>query len=86
MICYLILLTCFSDIDKIRAGFGDKLGLILQYLGTCCGGIALGFSKSWKLTLVILCVAFLIMLPSIAIGARVSRNGWERDTGIWGGL
>ncbi|XP_033639476.1 LOW QUALITY PROTEIN: ATP-dependent translocase ABCB1-like [Asterias rubens] len=63
-----------DDIDKIRAGFGDKLGLILQYLGTCCGGIALGFSKSWKLTLVILCVAFLIMLPSIAIGARLIRK------------
>ncbi|XP_038049400.1 ATP-dependent translocase ABCB1-like isoform X2 [Patiria miniata] len=63
-----------EDVDKIRNGFGDKLGLLLQYMGTCVGGIALGFTKSWKLTLVILAVAIVIMVPSIALGVRLIRK------------
>ncbi|XP_022083099.1 multidrug resistance protein 1A-like isoform X2 [Acanthaster planci] len=63
-----------EDIDKIRKGFGDNLGLLLQYLGTCIGGIALGFTKSWKLTLVILAVAIIIMVPSITLGVRLIRK------------
>ena len=44
----------FRDIDKIREGLGDKLGIIIQWLSTAVSGFVLCFIYSWRLTLVML--------------------------------
>ena len=68
------LLTHFSfrDIDKIREGIGDKLGIIIQWLTTAVGGFVLGFIYSWKLTLVILATSPLMGLTG-ALMAKVRQ-------------
>ncbi|NP_001029122.1 egg permeability glycoprotein [Strongylocentrotus purpuratus] len=54
-----------DDIDKIRNGIGDKLGIMLQYTATFVAGITIGFVKSWKLTLVILAVSLILIVPLV---------------------
>jgi len=53
-----------------RDALGEKLGSLVQYLSMFVAGIIVGFTYSWKLTLVILCVT-----PLIAIsGAFMARS------------
>ena len=43
-----------SDIEKIHDGIGDKVALFIQWIATFFGGYAVGFSKDWRLTLILL--------------------------------
>ncbi|XP_063964755.1 ATP-dependent translocase ABCB1-like [Lytechinus pictus] len=63
-----------DDIDKIRNGIGDKLGIMLQYTATFVAGITIGFVKSWKLTLVILAVSAILIVPLVgATGVIIQK-------------
>ncbi|XP_038049407.1 ATP-dependent translocase ABCB1-like isoform X2 [Patiria miniata] len=53
-----------DDVEKIKNGIGDKVGQSLYMLTVFVGGIALGFVKSWKLTLVILAISPLVVLST----------------------
>jgi ABC-type multidrug transport system fused ATPase/permease subunit len=44
----------FSDIERMREGFGDKLSLIAQYITTFITGFIIGFTNLWQLTLVMI--------------------------------
>ncbi|CAF1240166.1 unnamed protein product [Rotaria sordida] len=46
-----------EDINKVHDGIGDKISSALQFFATFIGGMALGFIKGWKLTLVVLSVS-----------------------------
>jgi ABC-type multidrug transport system fused ATPase/permease subunit len=62
-------LHCFSDIEKIQAGIGDKLALFLQGFSTFIAGFVIGYVISWKLALVLS-----IMLPMlIVLGALIAK-------------
>jgi uncharacterized membrane protein (Fun14 family) len=39
--------TC-SDVAKIEAGIGDKVGSFLQFMSMCLCGFIIGFIKGWK--------------------------------------
>ena len=44
----------FSDLEKVREGIGDKLSLLLQFVAQFVSGFAIGFWKSWRMTLVMM--------------------------------
>uniref|UniRef100_A0A8C7F8Q7 ATP-binding cassette, sub-family B (MDR/TAP), member 4 n=1 Tax=Oncorhynchus kisutch TaxID=8019 RepID=A0A8C7F8Q7_ONCKI len=46
-----------DDIYKINEGIGDKVGMLIQSFTTFIASFIIGFSKGWKLTLVILAVS-----------------------------
>ncbi|KAM6202323.1 ATP-binding cassette sub-family B member 5 [Rhynchocyon petersi] len=50
-----------EDINKINDGIGDKFALLFQNLSTFIIGLVVGLVKGWKLTLVTLSTAPLIM-------------------------
>ncbi|KAF3691922.1 Multidrug resistance protein 1 [Channa argus] len=53
-----------DDVYKIQEGIGDKVGMLLQAFTTFITSFIIGFSKGWKLTLVILAVS-----PALGISA-----------------
>ncbi|XP_044534852.1 ATP-dependent translocase ABCB1-like [Gracilinanus agilis] len=58
-----------DDVSKINDGIGDKLALLFQSLATFLTGFIIGFTKGWKLTLVILAVSPVLGL-SAALWAK----------------
>jgi hypothetical protein len=57
-------------VNKIRDGLCDKFAGSLQHLGAFIAGIIIGFVKGWKLSLVILSLAP-IMIMSAFFFAKV---------------
>ena len=55
----------FSDIMKLQMGIGDKIFTFAQWVTTFIAGYTVGFVQGWKLTLVILAVAPLMV---VAVG------------------
>ncbi|XP_074538680.1 ATP-dependent translocase ABCB1 [Halichoeres trimaculatus] len=55
-----------DDVYKIQEGIGDKAGMLVQAYTTFIASFIIGFSKGWKLTLVILAVS-----PALGISAAL---------------
>ncbi|KAI3361034.1 hypothetical protein L3Q82_013229, partial [Scortum barcoo] len=55
-----------DDVYKIQEGIGDKAGMLIQAYTTFITSFIIGFSKGWKLTLVILAVS-----PALGISAAL---------------
>ena len=55
----------YSDVEKIQAGIGDRIAILVQNTSTFCCGFTVAFVVSWKLALVVLAVVPLIV---IAVG------------------
>uniref|UniRef100_A0A7N8XL94 ATP-binding cassette, sub-family B (MDR/TAP), member 4 n=1 Tax=Mastacembelus armatus TaxID=205130 RepID=A0A7N8XL94_9TELE len=53
-----------DDVYKIQEGIGDKVGMLIQAFSTFFSSFIIGFSKGWKLTLVLLAVS-----PALGISA-----------------
>uniref|UniRef100_A0A8C2XQ30 ATP binding cassette subfamily B member 1 n=1 Tax=Cyclopterus lumpus TaxID=8103 RepID=A0A8C2XQ30_CYCLU len=53
-----------DDVYKIQEGIGDKAGKLIQAVSTFLASFIIGFSKGWKLTLVILAVSPVNFSPS----------------------
>lgn len=60
----------FRDMEKLNEGFGDKMATFIQWIATFIGGYANGFFAEWKLTLVAMSIAPLVIIVT-AIMARV---------------
>lgn len=73
-----------EDVITIQGGIGEKLSLGVQYAVTFIAGLAVGFSTSWKLTLVIMaCVPMIIILiaflkVSITKAEKEGANAYAR--------
>ena len=52
----------YSDVMKLQMGMGDKVFTFIQWMVTFIAGYTVGFVQGWKLTLVILSVAPLMVL------------------------
>uniref|UniRef100_A0A8C4WUK3 ATP binding cassette subfamily B member 4 n=1 Tax=Gopherus evgoodei TaxID=1825980 RepID=A0A8C4WUK3_9SAUR len=59
-----------DDVSKINEGIGDKIAMLLQALATFLTGFIVGFTRGWKLTLVILAVSPVLGL-SAALWAKI---------------
>lgn len=62
----------FSDVSKINEGIGDKVGIFFQSIATFFTGFIVGFTRGWKLTLVILAISPVLGL-SAAMWAKVGE-------------
>ncbi|XP_068013050.1 ATP-dependent translocase ABCB1-like isoform X2 [Melanerpes formicivorus] len=59
-----------DDISKIDEGIGEKVSMFFQAVATFCSGFIVGFTKGWKLTLVILALSPVLGLSS-ALWAKI---------------
>ena len=77
-----------AQLEQIEMGLGEKFGLILQMTSQLISGLVIAFTSSWKLTLVMLCVApflgvgMLYMLTSMKRAIVLSRKTYEYAGGI----
>ncbi|XP_063089932.1 ATP-dependent translocase ABCB1 isoform X1 [Cavia porcellus] len=67
-----------DDVSKINEGIGDKIGLFFQSLATFLTGFIIGFTRGWKLTLVILAVSPVLGL-SAAIWAKILSSFTDKE-------
>ena len=77
-----------AQLEQVEQGIGDKIGLVITMVAQCIVGFIFAFIASWKLTLVMLCVAPLIIFFSMFLmfalrkGIILSRRTWETAGGI----
>ena len=77
-----------AQLEQVEMGIGDKLGNIFVSIAQCVTGFVIAFITSWKLTLVMLSIAPLIlatvcfMLVSMKTGIIMSRKIYEKAGGI----
>ena len=55
-------MTFLSDVDKIHDGIGDKVSLFIQWVSTFFGGFVVAFIRDWRLTLLLIVFAPLLMV------------------------
>uniref|UniRef100_A0A5F8GIF1 Multidrug resistance protein 1 n=1 Tax=Monodelphis domestica TaxID=13616 RepID=A0A5F8GIF1_MONDO len=67
-----------DDVSKINDGIGDKIGMLFQALATFFTGFIVGFTRGWKLTLVILAVSPVLGL-SAALWAKILSSFTDRE-------
>ncbi|XP_021098295.1 multidrug resistance protein 1 [Heterocephalus glaber] len=67
-----------DDVFKINEGIGDKIGMFFQSMATFVAGFIIGFTRGWKLTLVILAVSPVLGL-SAAIWAKVLSSFTDKE-------
>ncbi|XP_041844872.1 ATP-binding cassette, sub-family B (MDR/TAP), member 4 [Melanotaenia boesemani] len=67
-----------DDVYKIQEGIGDKVGMLCQSFSTFVAAFAIGFSKGWKLTLVILSVSPLLGV-SAALFSKVLTSFTSKE-------
>ncbi|VDL74808.1 unnamed protein product [Nippostrongylus brasiliensis] len=66
------LTTRMSDgIDRIRDGIGDKFGAMFAYVATFISGMAVAFSNSWEMTLVMIAF-FPIFFGPLIVSSKVT--------------
>ncbi|XP_029831332.2 ATP-dependent translocase ABCB1 [Ixodes scapularis] len=68
-----------EDMDRLREGMGDKVGLFVHYVSTFATGFATGFVESWELTLVIMSVTPLLAFASAFLGNMVSQSAAQEQ-------
>ncbi|CAG8448762.1 17258_t:CDS:10 [Acaulospora morrowiae] len=69
-----------SDINLFQEGISEKVGLIVQYVSTFITGFVIGFTKGWKLTLVLCSVFPLLAITGGLMGkllAASTRQGQD---------
>ena len=77
-----------SQMEQVEMGVGDKVGTVIQSVSQCIVGFVIAFICSWKLTLIMLCVAPLILIDmgflvtSMKTGIVMSRKTYEKAGGI----
>ncbi|KAM9650261.1 ATP-dependent translocase ABCB1 isoform 1-T2 [Trichechus inunguis] len=67
-----------DDVSKINEGIGDKIGMFFQSTATFCTGFIVGFTRGWKLTLVILAISPVLGL-SAAIWAKILSTFTDKE-------
>ncbi|KAL6034361.1 hypothetical protein STEG23_030529, partial [Scotinomys teguina] len=67
-----------DDVSKINEGIGDKIGMFFQSMATFFGGFIIGFTRGWKLTLVILAISPVLGL-SAGIWAKILSSFTDKE-------
>ncbi|CAG8784244.1 17569_t:CDS:2, partial [Acaulospora morrowiae] len=63
-----------SDINLFQEGISEKVGLIIQYVATFITGFVIGFTKGWKLTLVLCSVFPLLAITGGLMGKLLAAS------------
>ncbi|XP_010614446.1 ATP-dependent translocase ABCB1 [Fukomys damarensis] len=67
-----------DDVSKVNEGIGDKIGMFFQSMATFLAGFIVGFSRGWKLTLVILAISPVLGL-SAGIWAKILSSFTDKE-------
>ncbi|XP_045683945.1 ATP-dependent translocase ABCB1 [Phyllostomus hastatus] len=67
-----------DDVSKINEGIGDKIGTFFQSMATFFTGFIVGFTRGWKLTLVILAISPVLGM-SAAIWAKLLSSFTNKE-------
>ena len=76
------------QLEQIELGVGEKFGTIVESASTFITGLIISFFASWKLTLIILCVApflaicIIYMVTSMRKSLFLSRKAYETAGGV----
>ena len=76
------------QLEQIELGVGEKFGTIVECAATFITGLIIAFFSSWKLTLIILCVApflamcIIYMVTSMRRSLFLSRKAYEIAGGV----
>ncbi len=66
-------MPCFSDVNKIQEGIGEKFGQFISFMAQFVGGFVVGFIKGWELALVVMSVSpLLIVIAAILMYVSIS--------------
>jgi len=77
-----------AQLEQIEFGTGDKLGQVIQQFSSCIIAFVFAFVISWKIGLIMLCVApfiiidVLILVTALKTGIIMGRKTWEKAGGI----
>ena len=77
-----------AQLEQIEFGVGEKLGLVIQMTASCIISFIFAFLISWKIALIMLCVApfiiidVLILVNSLRTGIIMGRKTWEKAGGL----
>ncbi|WKY07556.1 hypothetical protein Q1695_007208 [Nippostrongylus brasiliensis] len=71
----------FDNLERVKEGTGDKLGLMIQFVAQFFGGFIVAFTYDWKLTLImmslapfmIICGAFIAKLMATASSQEAKK-------------
>ncbi|CAG5126531.1 unnamed protein product, partial [Candidula unifasciata] len=61
-----------DDLERVKEGTGDKLGLAVQFLAQFVAGFVVGFIRGWKLTLVMMSLTPVLAIISGILGRLVA--------------
>lgn len=67
-----------SDAASLKGLTGPTLGAILTAVGALIAALVISFTAGWKLTLVILCFAPLMVFTGIIQGQQISQAGQKK--------
>ena len=76
------------QLEQIELGVGEKFGTIIECISTFVAGLIIAFFASWRLTLIILCVApflafcIFYMVSSMRKFLFLSRKAYETAGGV----
>ena len=77
-----------AQLEQVELGLGEKIGNVLQFTSRVIGGLIIALTTSWKLTLVMLCVAPLVissviyLLTALKKTIILGRKNYEKAGGI----
>ena len=77
-----------AQLEQVEQGMGDKLGHVLMMVCQCISGFVIAFIISWKITLIMLCMApfilgvILFMVTAMRTGIIMGRKTYEKGGGI----
>ena len=77
-----------AQLEQVEQGMGDKLGHVLMMVCQCISGFVIAFITSWKITLVMLCMApfiigvIIFMVTAMRTGIIMGRKTYEIGGGI----
>ena len=77
-----------AQLEQIEFGVGEKLGLVIQMVASCIISFVFAFVISWKIALIMLCVApfiiadVLFLVNALKTGIILGRKTWEKAGGL----
>ena len=77
-----------AQLEQVEQGMGDKLGHVLMMVCQCISGFVIAFITSWKITLLMLCMApfiigvIIFMVTAMRTGIIMGRKTYEKGGGI----
>ena len=77
-----------AQLEQVEMGIGEKFGQIITMVSQCIISFVFAFITSWKISLVMLCVApfiigdVLVLVNALRTGIIMGRKTWEKAGGL----